>query len=98
MQAIGAATTNYRHSDQSTASLSSFPVSGNGATFDLADVGTKRARALFDYDAMHPNEISIHKDEEFIVYRLPGLDPEYIMAEKGNLRGRIPLSYVEILK
>jgi len=91
---------NYRQNDQPStqASLSTALASGNGATFDLNDVGTKRAHVLFDYEAVHPNEISLRKDEEIIVYRLPGLDADYIMAEKGSLRGRIPLSYVEILK
>lgn len=32
-----------------------------------------------------------------IVYRLPGLDPDFVMAEKMGARGRLPLSYLDIL-
>lgn len=32
-----------------------------------------------------------------IVYRLPGMDAEYVMAEKGGKRGKLPVSYIELL-
>jgi len=83
-----------------TPMTSGAPIASNGLSggmLDTADMGTKRARTLFDYDAINPNELSVKKDDVLIVYRLPGLDPEFVMAEKGNLRGRVPLSYLEIV-
>lgn len=36
---------------------------GSGAAFDQADMGTKRAKVLFDYEAVNPNEISVRKED-----------------------------------
>jgi hypothetical protein len=65
--------------------------------YDITDMATKQARAVMDYEAVNPQEIAVKSNDILIVYRLPGLDPDYVMAEKGGRRGRIPLSYLEIL-
>lgn len=36
---------------------------GGNAALDHADMGTKRAKVLFDYEAVNPNEISVRKDD-----------------------------------
>ncbi|ETN85962.1 SH3 domain protein [Necator americanus] len=68
------------------------PATGTGKSFDISDVGTKQARVILDYDAVLPQEMSV-----LIVYRLPGLDPDYVMAEKGGVRGRVPISFLELI-
>ena len=60
-------------------------------------MATKQARAVMDYDPVSPQELAVKANDILIVYRLPGLDPDFVMAEKGGRRGRIPLSYLEIL-
>jgi len=60
-------------------------------------MGTKQARVIMDYEAVSPQEISVRMNDILIVYRLPGLDPDFVMAEKGGKRGKIPLSFLEII-
>lgn len=64
---------------------------------DLGDMGTKQARVIMDYEAVSPQEISVRMNDILIIYRLPGLDPDFVMAEKGGKRGKIPLSFLEII-
>ncbi|CAJ0958265.1 unnamed protein product, partial [Mesorhabditis belari] len=66
---------------------------------DPDDLSTKQARVLMDYDAVLPNQdhYLFVKLQILIVYRLPGMDPEFVMAEKGGSRGKVPISYLEIL-
>ncbi|RCN27047.1 variant SH3 domain protein [Ancylostoma caninum] len=73
------------------------PVTGTGKPFDISDVGTKQARVILDYDAVLPQEMSVRQNDVLIVYRLPGLDPDYVMAEKGGVRGRVPISFLELI-
>ncbi|CCQ25695.1 SH3 domain-containing GRB2-like protein B1 [Caenorhabditis elegans] len=61
------------------------------------DLGTKQAKVIMDYDAVLPQEISVTQNDILIVYRLPGMDAEYVMAEKGGKRGKLPVSYIELL-
>ena len=60
-------------------------------------MATKQARTIMDYEPVNPQELAVKANSILIVYRLPGLDPDYVMAEQGGRRGRIPLSYLEIL-
>ncbi|CAJ0916246.1 unnamed protein product, partial [Mesorhabditis belari] len=76
-------------------SLGSMP--GAGKSMDPDDLSTKQARVLMDYDAVLPSEITVKENDILIVYRLPGMDPEFVMAEKGGSRGKVPISYLEIL-
>jgi hypothetical protein len=34
--------------------------------------------------------------QQVTVYHVPGLDADYIMAEKAGRRGRVPISYVDM--
>uniref|UniRef100_A0A0M3IND7 SH3 domain-containing protein n=1 Tax=Ascaris lumbricoides TaxID=6252 RepID=A0A0M3IND7_ASCLU len=72
-------------------------INGTKTVYAIDDMGTKQARLLFDYEAQTPQELSATKNEIVIVYRLPGMDPDFVMAEKGGKRGRIPFSYLEII-
>uniref|UniRef100_A0AC34R0Z3 SH3 domain-containing protein n=1 Tax=Panagrolaimus sp. JU765 TaxID=591449 RepID=A0AC34R0Z3_9BILA len=71
-------------------------VNGNKA-LAVGDLTTRQARAIMDYEAVSPQEMSIRQNDVLIVYRLPGLDPEFVMAEKSGKRGRVPLSFLEII-
>ncbi|KAK6760453.1 hypothetical protein RB195_021791 [Necator americanus] len=83
------------HANSTTAP--SKPATGTGKSFDISDVGTKQARVILDYDAVLPQEMSVRQNDVLIVYRLPGLDPDYVMAEKGGVRGRVPISFLELI-
>ncbi|CAI2356996.1 unnamed protein product [Caenorhabditis sp. 36 PRJEB53466] len=61
------------------------------------DLGTKQAKVIMDYEAVLPQEISVNQNDILIIYRLPGMDAEYVMAEKGGKRGKLPVSYIELL-
>ncbi|CAD6185389.1 unnamed protein product [Caenorhabditis auriculariae] len=67
------------------------------SSFASAYQAQRRRRAVLDYDAIMPNEISVKQNDILIVYRLPGMDPEYVMAEKNGVRGRIPITYLELI-
>ncbi|VDO68644.1 unnamed protein product, partial [Heligmosomoides polygyrus] len=72
------------------------PTGAAAEALDITDVGTKSARVILDYDAVLPQELSVRQNDILIVYRLPGLDPDYVMAEKGGVRGRVPISFLEL--
>ncbi|KAK0404497.1 hypothetical protein QR680_017479 [Steinernema hermaphroditum] len=63
----------------------------------LEDTGTKQARAILDYEPISLQELAIKQNDVLIVYRLPGLDADFVMAEKDGRRGRVPLSYLELI-
>ncbi|GMT05104.1 hypothetical protein PENTCL1PPCAC_27278, partial [Pristionchus entomophagus] len=63
----------------------------------LSDGGTKQARVIMDYDAVLRDELSVRLNEVIIVYRLPGMDEDFVMAERAGVRGRIPIEYIEIV-
>ncbi|XP_023696415.1 endophilin-B2 isoform X2 [Paramormyrops kingsleyae] len=76
-----------------------------GATVDmlkLEDVrapaaGTRKAKVLYDYDAADTSELSLLADELITVYTVPGMDPDWLMGEKGNQKGKVPVTYLELL-
>ncbi|CAJ0609215.1 unnamed protein product [Cylicocyclus nassatus] len=92
---VTASTGSIPTSNSSTTPPKSAP--GGGKPFDISDVGTKQARVILDYDAVLPQEMSVRQNDVLIVYRLPGLDPDYVMAEKGGVRGRVPISFLELM-
>ncbi|KAJ1370211.1 hypothetical protein KIN20_031899 [Parelaphostrongylus tenuis] len=71
------------------------PVAENGDAIKVSDLATRQARVILDYDAVLPQEMSVRQNDILIVYPLPGLDPDYMMAEKGGVRGRVPISFLE---
>uniref|UniRef100_UPI00358E85E3 endophilin-B1-like n=1 Tax=Myxine glutinosa TaxID=7769 RepID=UPI00358E85E3 len=57
----------------------------------------RRARVLYDYDAADVSELSLLADEVIMVYSLPGMDYDWLMAEKAGQRGKVPVTYLELL-
>ncbi|XP_066466765.1 endophilin-B2 isoform X3 [Tiliqua scincoides] len=59
--------------------------------------GTRKARVLYDYDAADSSELSLFSDEMITVYSLPGMDPDWLIGERGNQKGKVPVTYLELL-
>uniref|UniRef100_UPI00398E3652 endophilin-B2b isoform X2 n=1 Tax=Pristiophorus japonicus TaxID=55135 RepID=UPI00398E3652 len=59
--------------------------------------GTRRARVLYDYDPADSSELELLADELITVYSLPGMDSDWLMGEKGNKKGKVPVTYLELL-
>ncbi|XP_058015217.1 endophilin-B2 isoform X3 [Ahaetulla prasina] len=59
--------------------------------------GTRKARVLYDYDAADSSELSLLSDEMITVYSLPGMDPDWLIGERGNKKGKVPVTYLELL-
>ncbi|KAE8583081.1 hypothetical protein XENTR_v10020420 [Xenopus tropicalis] len=59
--------------------------------------GTRKARVLYDYEAADSKELSLSADELITVYSLPGLDPDWLIGERGNKKGKVPVTYLELL-
>jgi len=58
----------------------------------------RQAKALYDYDAADSSELSLLADELIKVYRIPGLEPDWLMAERGSQRGKVPVTYLKVLE
>ncbi|KAM4696541.1 endophilin-B2 [Rhinophrynus dorsalis] len=59
--------------------------------------GTRKARVLYDYEAADSNELALAADELITVYSLPGMDPDWLVGERGNKKGKVPVTYLELL-
>nr|XP_028570182.1 endophilin-B2 isoform X10 [Podarcis muralis] len=59
--------------------------------------GTRKARVLYDYEASDSTELSLLSDEMITVYSLPGMDPDWLIGERGNQKGKVPVTYLELL-
>ncbi|NP_001086879.1 SH3 domain containing GRB2 like, endophilin B2 S homeolog [Xenopus laevis] len=59
--------------------------------------GTRKARALYDYEAADSTELALSADELITVYSLPGMDPDWLVGERGNKKGKVPVTYLELL-
>ncbi|XP_028918788.1 endophilin-B2 isoform X7 [Ornithorhynchus anatinus] len=78
------------------------PAGGEAAALGLADVappasGTRKARVLYDYEAADSSELALLADELITVYSLPGMDPDWLIGERGNRKGKVPVTYLELL-
>ncbi|XP_071802785.1 endophilin-B1-like isoform X2 [Asterias amurensis] len=63
-----------------------------------AQNGRRKARVLYDYDAADQSELSCLADELITVYTLPGMDKDWVMAERGmDQQGKVPLTYLEFV-
>ncbi|XP_015272188.1 PREDICTED: endophilin-B1 isoform X2 [Gekko japonicus] len=82
-----------------TASLSSVSNSAASSTFvELkSSSGSRKARVLYDYDAANSSELSLLADEVITVYSIPGMDSDWLMGERGNQKGKVPITYLELL-
>ncbi|XP_068925523.1 endophilin-B2 isoform X1 [Petaurus breviceps papuanus] len=72
------------------------------AAISLDDVappasGTRKARVLYDYEAADSSELALLADELITVYSLPGMDPDWLIGERGNRKGKVPVTYLELL-
>lgn len=59
--------------------------------------GTRKAKVLYDYDAADSSELSLLADELITVYTVPGMDSDWLVGERGNLKGKVPVTYLELL-
>ncbi|XP_050973349.1 endophilin-B2a isoform X1 [Labeo rohita] len=59
--------------------------------------GTRKAKVLYDYDAGDSSELSLRADELITVYTVPGMDSDWLIGERGNLKGKVPVTYLELL-
>ncbi|XP_044188671.1 endophilin-B2-like isoform X1 [Thunnus albacares] len=63
----------------------------------LPVTGTRKAKVLYDYDAHDASELSLLADELITVYTVPGMDPDWLVGERGNEKGKVPVTYLELL-
>ncbi|KAM9338132.1 endophilin-B2b [Symphorus nematophorus] len=63
----------------------------------LPVTGTRKAKVLYDYDAHDASELSLLADELITVYTVPGMDPDWLIGERGNDKGKVPVTYLELL-
>ncbi|KAF7644727.1 hypothetical protein LDENG_00216760 [Lucifuga dentata] len=63
----------------------------------LPVTGTRKAKVLYDYDAHDASELSLSADELITVYTVPGMDPDWLIGERGNKKGKVPVTYLELL-
>uniref|UniRef100_A0A671UJG0 Endophilin-B1 n=1 Tax=Sparus aurata TaxID=8175 RepID=A0A671UJG0_SPAAU len=59
--------------------------------------GSRKARVLYDYDAASSSELSLLADEVITVSSVPGMDSDWLMGERGNQKGKVPITYLELL-
>uniref|UniRef100_A0A3P9P181 Endophilin-B1 n=1 Tax=Poecilia reticulata TaxID=8081 RepID=A0A3P9P181_POERE len=59
--------------------------------------GSRKARVLYDYDAASSNELSLLADEVITVSSVQGMDSDWLMGERGNQKGKVPITYLELL-
>ncbi|KAG8555784.1 hypothetical protein GDO81_017812 [Engystomops pustulosus] len=59
--------------------------------------GNRKARVLYDYDAANSSELSLLADEVITVFSVPGMDSDWLMGERGNQKGKVPITYLELL-
>ncbi|XP_072288607.1 endophilin-B2-like isoform X2 [Eucyclogobius newberryi] len=59
--------------------------------------GTRKAKVLYDYDAADSSELSLLADELITVYTVPGMDSDWLIGERGNQKGKVPWTYLELL-
>ncbi|XP_060917005.1 endophilin-B2-like isoform X3 [Labrus mixtus] len=63
----------------------------------LPVTGARKAKVLYDYDAHDASELSLLADELITVYTVPGMDPDWLIGERGNDKGKVPVTYLELL-
>ncbi|XP_078143026.1 endophilin-B2b isoform X1 [Centroberyx gerrardi] len=85
-----------------TASSSASSATQRPGTLAMEDLqlpvtGTRKAKVLYDYDAHDASELSLLADELITVYTVPGMDPDWLIGERGNQKGKVPVTYLELL-
>ncbi|XP_042343813.1 endophilin-B2-like [Plectropomus leopardus] len=59
--------------------------------------GARKAKVLYDYDAADSSELSLLADEVITVYTVLGMDSDWLIGERGNQKGKVPVTYLELL-
>ncbi|XP_036353742.2 endophilin-B1-like [Ochotona princeps] len=59
--------------------------------------GSRKARVLYDYDAANSTELSLLADEVITVFSVVGMDSDWLMGERGNQKGKVPITCLELL-
>ncbi|XP_027624560.1 endophilin-B1 isoform X2 [Tupaia chinensis] len=59
--------------------------------------GSRKARVLYDYDAANSTELSLLADEVITVFSVVGMDSDWLMGERGSQKGKVPITYLELL-
>lgn len=72
-------------------------VPGPSCSTLISGTGTRKAKVLYDYDAHDTSELSLLADEIITVYTVPGMDPDWLVGERGNDKGKVPVTYLELL-
>ncbi|KAM6977323.1 endophilin-B1a [Aplochiton taeniatus] len=71
---------------------------GSGGFSELrSSSGSRKARVLYDYDAAGSSELSLLADEVIMVSSVSGMDSDWLMGERGNQKGKVPITYLELL-
>ncbi|XP_059214147.1 endophilin-B2-like isoform X2 [Centropristis striata] len=83
--------------DTVTSSSSGRPETLAMEQIPLPGTGTRKAKVLYDYDAHDASELSLLADELITVYTVPGMDPDWLVGERGNEKGKVPVTYLELL-
>ncbi|XP_020732914.1 endophilin-B1 isoform X2 [Odocoileus virginianus] len=79
-------------------STSSLVITSPSNLTDLKECsGSRKARVLYDYDAANSTELSLLADEVITVFSVVGMDSDWLMGERGNQKGRVPITYLELL-
>ncbi|XP_045147980.1 endophilin-B1 [Echinops telfairi] len=80
------------------ASTSGLVISSASNLSDLKEcTGNRKARVLYDYDAANSSELSLLADEVITVFSVIGMDSDWLMGERGNQKGKVPITYLELL-
>ncbi|KAM9242459.1 endophilin-B1 isoform 2-T2 [Dugong dugon] len=80
------------------ASTSALVVTSPSNLSDLKEcTGNRKARVLYDYDAANSSELSLLADEVITVFSVVGMDSDWLMGERGNQKGKVPITYLELL-
>ncbi|XP_015684067.1 endophilin-B1 isoform X1 [Crotalus tigris] len=82
-----------------TPSLTSISSAAASSSFGelKSSSGRRKARVLYDYDAANSSELSLLADEVITVYSVSGMDSDWLMGERGNQNGKVPITYLELL-
>uniref|UniRef100_A0AAR2J406 Endophilin-B1 n=1 Tax=Pygocentrus nattereri TaxID=42514 RepID=A0AAR2J406_PYGNA len=82
----------------SASSSASISVAASPSLSELrSSSGPRRARVLYDYDAASSSELSLLADEVITVSSVPGMDSDWLMGERGHQKGKVPITYLELL-
>lgn len=80
------------------ASPSGLVISSPASLSDVKESsGSRKARVLYDYDAANSTELSLLADEVITVFSVVGMDSDWLMGERGNQKGKVPITYLELL-